>query len=107
MIRQCGLASRSSGTDFALAGKCLSAQTHSSQEIKKMLLAPSRSGSRCSTPHFPSIPFSFPPSLADGRELGDTGCRGTCECGAGGAGRLVDLVTAPLDGEGTERSFRC
>ncbi len=72
-----------------------------------MRVVPSSSGSRCSNPNFPSIPISFPPSFADGRELGDAGCRGAGDCGEAGAGHVLDFVTAPLDGRGTERSFRC
>ena len=66
-----------------------------------------RSGSRCSDPNFPSLCVSFPPSYADGRELGDTGCRGDREGDRVGVGRPLDFVTAPLDRRGMERSFRC
>ena len=66
-----------------------------------------RSGSRCSDTDLPSIPVPFPPSYADGRELGDTGCRGAKDDEPIGGGRLLDFVTAPLDRRGSERSFRC
>ena len=66
-----------------------------------------RSGSRCSDPDFPSFSISFPPSYADGRELGDTGCRGGKDNEHIGDGRLVDFVAAPLDPRGTDRRFRC
>ena len=62
-----------------------------------------RSGSRCSDTDLPSIPVSFPPSYADGRELGDTGCRGQNESDA----LILDLVTEPMDARGSDRSFRC
>jgi len=60
-------------------------------------------GGRCPQLQFPSIPFSIPASFADGRELGDTGCRGR-----NGADVLIlDLVTEPTDARGSDRSFRC
>ncbi len=68
-----------------------------------MLNAASFPGSRCPNPEFPSIPFTFPPSFADGRELGDAGCRGLDVTG----GHILDFVTEPLDTRGQERSFRC
>jgi len=68
-----------------------------------MLKSASLSGSRCPNPDFPSIPFSFPPSFADGREIGDAGCRGLDLIG----GHILDFVTEPLDPRGLERSFRC
>ena len=74
---------------------------------KNMPVSLIRSGSRCSDPGLPSIPISFPPSYADGRELGDTGCRGAKDDEALGGGRLLDFVTVPLDRRGSDRSFRC
>jgi len=68
-----------------------------------MLMSASLPGSRCPNHNFPSIPLSFPPSFADGRELGDTGCRGLDVTG----GPIRDFVTEPLDTQGAERSFRC
>jgi len=68
-----------------------------------MLIATGFSGSRCPKPEFPSIPFLFSPSFADGREPGDAGCRGLDVSGR----NLLDFVTEPLDAQGTERSFRC
>jgi hypothetical protein len=60
-------------------------------------------GSRCPQPQFPSIPLSLPPSFADGRELGDTGCRGQNGVDA----PILDFVTEPMDARGSDRSFRC
>jgi len=68
-----------------------------------MLISASLPGSRCPNPNFPSIPSSFPPSFADGRELGDAGCRGLDVAGR----HILDFVTEPLDAHGIERSFRC
>ena len=68
-----------------------------------MLNAAICSGSRCPKPQFPSILFSFPPSFADGRELGDTGCRGQ----NGMEAYILDFVTEPMDTRGSDRSFRC
>ena len=60
-------------------------------------------GGRCSKPQVPSNPFSFPPSIAVGRELGDTGRRGQDETDA----LILDFVTEPMDARGSDRSFRC
>jgi len=60
-------------------------------------------GSRCTKPQLPSIPAFFPPTIADGRKLGDTGCRGF----DGKEGVVFDFVTEPLDAGGSDRSFRC
>jgi hypothetical protein len=68
-----------------------------------MLNAAICSGSRCPKPQFPSILFSFPPSFADGRELGDTGCRGQ----NGTEAHVLDFITEPMDTRGSDRSFRC
>jgi len=68
-----------------------------------MLISIGLSGSRCPKPEFPSIPLLFSPSFADGREPGDTGCRGL----DAGVKHLLDFVTEPLDAQGMERSFRC
>jgi len=68
-----------------------------------MLSATSCPGSRWSKPQFPPIPFSSPPSFADGRELGDTGCRGQ----NGTDALILDLVTEPMDASGSDRSLRC
>jgi hypothetical protein len=67
-----------------------------------MLNSENRPGSRCSTPQFPFIPYSIPPSFAVGRELGDTGCRGQDR-----SALILDLVTEPTDANGSDRSFRC
>ena len=72
------------------------------QDIE-MLNAAICSGSRCPKPQFPSILFSFPPSFANGRELGDTGCRGQ----NGMEANVLDFVTEPMDTRGSDRSFRC
>ncbi len=68
-----------------------------------MLMSTVFSGSPCPKPDFPSIPFLFSPSFADGREPGNAGCRGFELAGR----RLLDFVTEPLDAQGLERSFRC
>ncbi len=68
-----------------------------------MLNAAGCPGSRCSKPQFPSIPLSFPPSFADGRELGDTGCRGQ----NGREALILDFVTEPMDARASDWSFRC
>jgi hypothetical protein len=61
-------------------------------------------GSRCETPHFPLVPV-LPPSLAvNGRELGDTGCRGDR---AAHHDQIIDFVTVPPDAAGSRESFRC
>jgi hypothetical protein len=71
-----------------------------------MLNAPISPGSRWTQPLFPlfpSIPFPISPSFADGREHGDTGCRGRNESDTS----ILDFVTQPMDSSGSERSFRC
>ena len=68
-----------------------------------MLNAQNYPGGRCTQPQFPLISFSIPPAFADGREHGDTGCRGGSESHA----QVLDLVTEPLDSSGGDRSFRC
>ncbi len=70
-----------------------------------MRVVPSSSGSRCSNPNFPSIPISFPPSFADGRELGDTGCRGQQQDDR--QNMILDFVTEPMDARDSDWSFRC
>jgi len=68
-----------------------------------MLSATHCPGSRWFKPQFPSIRFSSPPSFADGRELGDTGCRGQ----NGAEADVLDFITEPMDTRGSDRSFRC
>ncbi len=68
-----------------------------------MLNAASCPGSRCTQLQFPSIPQSFPSTFADGREFGDTGCRGQ----SGTEFLILDFVTEPTDAQGSDRSFRC
>jgi hypothetical protein len=69
----------------------------------KMLNAANCRGSRWTQPQFPSIPYAFPPSFADGRELGDTGCRGRILREE----LILDLVTEPMDARGSDWSFKC